>query len=477
VVDEVNACVRAYVRQHALIAAGNTVVVAVSGGADSLCLLHVLQTLAPDLGCNLHVAHLNHALRPASGADAAFVAERAAELGLPYTVERRDVGALARAQRVSLETAARRARYEFLHGVAAAASAAGIATGHTRDDQAETLLLHLARGSGLGGLAGMPPRRDALIRPLLEVGHAQTVAYCAALGLVPRQDESNLSPAHRRNRIRREALPRLEAIQPAASANIARAARLLAADLALIERLARHALAHAVTRRDGAHVRLSATRLLEAEPELRPHMLRLLLADLLGHAEGFGERDYVRILEAIASGAPRASLALPKGLVLDRHGDEVMIGRATTPPGPVLGNHVLPVPGAVQTEVGLLRAEPATAPDDWAGVPPSVAYLDPAVAGPTLTVRAWRPGDRVRPLGLGGTRKVQDVFIDRKVPRALRGRIPIIEGPRGIAWLAGLCVSEAYRAGQGAAAVRLTWWPMEPPEGTCYTGASAQCSI
>jgi tRNA(Ile)-lysidine synthase len=139
-----------------------------------------------------------------------------------------------------------------------------------------------------------------------------------------------------------------------------------------------------------------------------------------------------------------------------------MIGRPATPRPPVLGDHVLPVPGAVQTAAGLLRAELATAPHDWAGVPPSVAYLDPAATGPMLTVRAWRPGDRVRPLGLGGTRKVQDVFVDRKVPRALRGRIPIVEGPRGIAWIAGLCVSEAYRTGQGAAAVRLTWRPVEP---------------
>jgi tRNA(Ile)-lysidine synthase len=294
------------------------------------------------------------------------------------------------------------------------------------------------------------------------VSHAETVAYCAALGLVPRQDESNLSPAHRRNRIRHEVLPRLEAIQPAASATIARAARLLAADLALIERLARHALAHAVTRRAGTHVTLSATRLLEAELELRPHMLRLLLDDFLGQAEGFGERHYMRMLEAIASGEPSVSLSLPKGLVLERRGDDVMIGRPTAPHPHVLGDHVLPVPGTVQTAAGLLCAELATAPDAWAGVPPSVAYLNPAAAGPTLTVRAWRPGDRVRPLGLGGTRKVQDVFVDRKVPRALRGRIPIVEGPRGIAWIAGLCVSEAYRTGQGAAAVRLTWRPVEP---------------
>ena len=118
--------------------------------------------------------------------------------------------------------------------------------------------------------------------------------------------------------------------------------------------------------------------------------------------------------------------------MLERRGDDVMIGRPAAPRPPDLENHVLPVPGTVQTAAGLLRAELATAPDDWAGVPPSVAYLDPAATGPTLTVRAWRPGDRVRPLGLGGTRKVQDIFVDRKVPRALRGRIPLVDGPRGI---------------------------------------------
>src|SRR5256714_14648935 len=128
VVEEVNAYVRAYVLRHALIAAGDTVVVAVSGGADSLCLLHVLHTLAPDPGCSLHVAHLDHALRPTSEADAAFVAASAAELCLPYVVERRDVGALARTQRVSLETAARLARYDLLHDVAAATGAASAAT-------------------------------------------------------------------------------------------------------------------------------------------------------------------------------------------------------------------------------------------------------------------------------------------------------------------------------------------------------------
>jgi tRNA(Ile)-lysidine synthase len=122
-----------------------------------------------------------------------------------------------------------------------------------------------------------------------------------------------------------------------------------------------------------------------------------------------------------------------------------------------LGHYILPIPGWVQTEAGMLRAEPATAPRDWSSVPAQVAYLDAAACGPALTVRAWRAGDRLRPLGLGGSRKVQDLFVDRKVPRAERRRIPIVEGPRGIAWVAGVCVGAEYRVEQGAPALRLVW--------------------
>lgn len=446
------------VQRHALIAPGDTVVVAVSGGADSLCLLYVLHALMPRLACHLHVAHLDHALRPASADDAAFVAARSAALGLRCTVERRDVATLGRERRLSVETAARTARYAFLRTVAAELGATTIATGHTLDDQAETLLLRLARGSGLNGLAGMRPRRDDVIRPLLEISHAETSAYCAALGLQPRDDESNHSPAHDRNRVRHEALPRLAAIQPAATANIARAARLLAADLALVERLAGRALDDAVTRRDGDRITLSVARWSTAEPELRPHMLRLLLIRLLGQAEGFDERHYALIRDALDPWTRDAALTLPKGIVLRRHDDVAVLG-APAAPLPPLDDATLPVPGAVVTAAGTLRAERACAPSDWSTVPASVAYLDAAAAGAALQVRAWRRGDRLWPLGCAGTRKVQDIFVDAKIPRALRQRIPIVTGARGIAWIAGLCSGEAYRVAPGTAAVRVIWSP------------------
>ncbi len=473
--------VGAYIERHALIAPGDTVVVAVSGGADSLCLLYLLHALAPALGCGLHVAHLDHALRPDSAADATFVAARAVALDLPCTTRRQDVASLARQRRLSPEHAGRLARYAFLREVAAAVAApvdpprlTPIATGHTRDDQAETLLLNLARGSGLAGAAGMLPGRAGVVRPLLEVTRAETEAYCAAHGLAPREDESNRSPRYARNRLRQEVLPLLEAVQPSARANLAHAARRLAGDLALIERLAASALDRAMTVQPGPQldrssapddfpsplaVQLRVEGWAAAEPELRPHMLRLLLRRILGHAEGFGEREYAAMLRALAPAAPSMTLTLPKGLVLTRRGAGAVLGPPSSPVA-ALGAYRLPIPGLVRTPAGVVRAEYASPPEDWRGLPPHEAYLDRAAAGTELVVRGRRPGDRVRPLGLGGTRKVHDVLIDRKVPWAQRGHIPIVDGPRGIAWVAGLCIGEPYRVlAAGNLAVRLVWEP------------------
>ncbi len=465
--DNIVSRVRDYILRHAIFADKDAVVVAVSGGADSLCLLYILHGLGAALKLRLHVAHLDHALRPGAGDDAAYVAAQARVLGLPYTVERVDVAGLARRECLSIETAARAARYGFLRAVAAQTGTRIIATGHTRDDQAETVLMSLARGSGLNGLTGMAPRRADIARPLLEISHAETLAYCAARGLTPREDESNTSRLYRRNRVRHDVLPTLDKIYPNAGANIARAARLLAGDLALIEQLARRALDAAIVNVDAAIVNVDATRATlsaarwgTAEPKLRPHMARLLLRGLLGSAAGFNERAYHAIEEACAPDAPDTTLTLPKGLTLARHGDVVTLGQVERSRAPVvLRDTVLPVPGMVDTEVGRLRAGMVTAPRDWTAIPANVAYLDPHAAGPALIVRAWRAGDRVRPLGMAGTRKAQDLFVDRKVPRAARQRVPIVEGARGIAWIGGLCVSEDYRVEQGAEAVCVTWEP------------------
>ena len=228
---------------------GAPLVVGVSGGADSLCLLHALhalRALAPELGLRLHVAHLDHGLRATSAADAAWVRALCVAWELPCTLDRCDVRALAEREGRSLEDAARQARYRFLAQVARQVGARAVAVGHTADDQAETVLLHLIRGTGLEGLAGMAP--DAawplpdeqgtdglrLLRPLLALTRADTEAYCAAVGLTPRQDESNRDLAYARNRVRLELLPLLRELNPGITATLGRTAAAIAGDVAAL---------------------------------------------------------------------------------------------------------------------------------------------------------------------------------------------------------------------------------------------------
>jgi len=260
--------VRHTIETHGLLAPGDGIVVGVSGGPDSLCLLHVLLRLREEYRLRLHVAHLNHGARGAE-ADAAaeFVASLAAEWGLPVTVERQDVPALARAHKLAFEEAARRVRYAFLARVAGEAGAHKIAMGHNGDDQAETVLMHLLRGAGLAGLRGMLPitpitdyrllepfiqypisnlQPPAIIRPLLQVSRSEIEHYCTDHDLAPRFDRSNLDTTYFRNRLRHELLPLLETYNPNVHTRLRHTAAVVAADYELLIQLREQAWAEVV---------------------------------------------------------------------------------------------------------------------------------------------------------------------------------------------------------------------------------------
>ncbi|MDE3230057.1 MAG: tRNA lysidine(34) synthetase TilS, partial [Chloroflexota bacterium] len=320
---EAAAVVARAVAGGALWPAGATVVAAVSGGADSLCLLGTLLALreARQSGApgEIVVATLDHGLRGAAGAeDARWVAELAASLGLRCIAGQVDARAHAKARRLSPEDAARRLRYTFLRRVAGEVGAARIALGHTLDDQAETVLLHLLRGSGLDGLAGMRPLRGDLARPLLELTHAQTVAWCAARGWLPREDVTNRDERYLRNRVRRRLLPLLEAYNPGVRRTLARNAAYIADDLALLEALTDEAWAEAVVGEDAARIELRLASLREAAPALRRRLLRRaarrLASDDATEAGGLEARHMALIERLIAGGRTGAMLTLPDDL-------------------------------------------------------------------------------------------------------------------------------------------------------------------
>lgn len=298
--QQIRESVRRFAHDHDLLRPGS-LVVAVSGGTDSTALLLLLADLAPDLGLVLHVAHFDHRVRRTGPADAQFVSDLAARVGATIRAGRAEAP-------LKSEDDARRARYAFLERVAADRRAFGVATGHTRDDQAETVLLHLTRGSGIGGLAGMRPSRDGIVRPLLCVSREDTAAVCAAAGITPREDPTNRSLRFARNRIRRRVLPELARINPQAPAALARLAD-AAADLASSQRSRAAALLDAA-QRDGS-IDLDA---LGADGALREEALALAWERATGHVLAARHRDAVAA--QVARGDGHGSLDLPGGRLI-----------------------------------------------------------------------------------------------------------------------------------------------------------------
>src|SRR4030042_1757812 len=280
-----------FVRRYNLAPQQGKLVVAVSGGPDSVCLLHLLNQLKAELGITLHAAHLNHMLRGHdSDADAVYVVELCANMGVPVTVERRDVSAYQEEQHCSLEEAERQVRYTFLQEVAVSLGADRVAVAHTADDQAETILLHLVRGSGLRGLRGLQPlsfwntasgEKLTVVRPLLEVRHSETEAYCRIHQLSPCNDTSNMSPIFLRNRMRQELLPLLEKYNPSINEALLRPGHLLDDDYSFIEEMAAPLWAE-VASREQASLVLNSAKLSSLHPSLQRYLLRRALEEFLG---------------------------------------------------------------------------------------------------------------------------------------------------------------------------------------------------
>lgn len=310
--EQIRDAVRRFALEHDLLKPGG-IVVAVSGGVDSTALLLLLADLAPDLGLVLHVAHFDHRVRRTGAADAQFVSDLAAKAGATIRLGRADTPPQS-------EDDARRARYAFLERVAAERRANAIATGHTRDDQAETVLLHLARGAGIAGLAGMRPARAGIARPLLCIGRAETAAVCAAAGITPREDPTNRSLRYARNRIRRRVLPELARINPQVTSALARVAE-AAADIAGSRRDRATALLDA-SMRDGT-IDLDA---LGADDALREEALAVAWERATGHVLTARHRDAVAAQAARGDGA--SALDLPGGrFIRERRSARIQVER------------------------------------------------------------------------------------------------------------------------------------------------------
>jgi tRNA(Ile)-lysidine synthase len=439
---------------HGLLAPGERVVAAVSGGPDSVVLAAALAALAQEAERRyaLHVAHLDHGLRGAEAeADARFVRDLADRLGLPATISRRAVPALRR-RGESLEAAARRVRYDFLDDVAEQTGAAAVAVGHTRDDQVETVLFRLLRGGSLGDLGGMPIvrplRRGAatrLVRPLLELGRQEVLAFLSGRALAAREDRTNRDLRYTRNRIRLELLPLLEwGFNLEVRANLL---RLAAAARVVRERLAQQAgdlLGHPRVRQTEGAVELPAALLASTDAEVRAEVLRRAVERLSAAPTlSRGAQGSIERLLATAGSAKWAPLG---GGVRARRVFDRLVIEAADEQAAAHDDEVFPLARTGRTELPRLGAALEAAEEDVpaTGVRRGAdeALLDLAALQDDLVVRTRRPGDRLRPLGAPGVRKLQDLFVDRKVPAAERDRVPLVCDAAGLLWVAGHVVAE-----------------------------------
>jgi tRNA(Ile)-lysidine synthase len=406
-----------------------TVVVALSGGLDSVVLLHLLRF---ELAIDVRAAHFDHAMRPASGADALWVRGLCRAWDVPLETARAEDAPRS-------ESAARELRYTFLDAAADRVGAALIATAHHADDQAETVLFRLARGTGLKGLAGIPARRGRIVRPLLPFTRAELAAYAAGRHLRWREDESNRSPRFARNRIRHRVLPELERIRPGATRRIARIARSAAAAERAWHTITVAAAAAVIEHADESEIVLARDRLLAYDPHVRARVIRHLLDRLGSRPDRAGTRSAMAF---ISSGGSGGGVELAGGVRLERDFDRLTLRHGSEEPQQA--DVVLRItdagPGGGTFAAGGRTYVARWAPAGQGAPTGSVARFDPSSVCFPLELRTWRPGDRIR-LAYG-SKKLKRLFQERRVPRRRRASVPVLADRAGaVLWVVGLARS------------------------------------
>ncbi len=441
--------VRETIAEHHLIEAGDVVLVAVSGGADSVALLALLGDLRTELGITLHGVHVNHCLRPDAADDAAFVRTLATSFDIPVTVESIDVTTLARRERRSLEDAGRMARYRVFAQVASDVGARRVATAHTWDDQVETVLMRVLQNARWETLAGIPSARPLgsamVVRPLYKLPRADLHGFLHARGILWREDPTNRDQRIFRNWIRHAMRPTLAREHPQVGMVLSQVSEVVAANEAFLHTLTLAAWARLV-RRTGTGLALPLQEFRRLSLAVQRRLVGVAIEAIPGTTRPTSRGQEAKVIWLGTKASAGAEVDL--GSCLVRRGYEMLEFLPHLPAAPRV-RYRLPVPGTVTAEAfGMVVTAELVAEGQGGALPPTAreVSLDAASIGTPLEVRPWRPGDRFVPLGLVGRKKLQDFFVDTKVPRWDRSRVPLLVDEHGqIVWVIGHRLAETAR--------------------------------
>jgi tRNA(Ile)-lysidine synthase len=434
------------IQRHGMIRPGDGVVAAVSGGPDSTALLHILNTLKAEMEFWMVPAHLDHRLRRESGKDAEFVREMSRELGMEARIRSVDVGEIAARRGMSIEEAGRSARYAFFEEIRASTGAGVIATAHHADDAFETFFLRIFRGSSLQGLTGIAPTRGCIVRPLIETSRARIMRFLEDQGIPYRIDPTNLDVSSDRNFIRNRLIPAIEEHFPNFRSPLERTVELLGEEEQFVNERAKELYSQAVSRSD-AGLEMSIRDLRSAPMVLASRAILLALYAFSGPDVRWTRCHVRAIWRLLRSASPSGMAHLPGDILAAREYDRLLLSRGTTAESApqreieIFELGTVEVPGTGHILSLQLLERQGIRPEEYDGI--TAAAFDADKVPFPLTIRNPRPGDRFRPWGLNGTRKLKKVLIDLKIPQSLRKSLPLLLKGDEILWIPGVRRSDA----------------------------------
>lgn len=447
----------ATISEHNLIKSGEKIVVAISGGPDSVCLLHVLQSVSKQLNFKIYAVHINHMLRgKESDHDEKYTLQLCSELGIEAYSFSHDIAEISKAQGMSLEEAGREIRYKELNDFAEKHGITKIAVAHNKNDQAETVLMHIIRGSGLKGLTGMEYISGKIIRPLLDIERSEIEKYCESNSLKPRTDSSNLTTDYTRNKIRIELIPHInKQYNVDLTENICRMAHLTSFDNDFIEKCANHAYEACVESSAKEFISLKLDMLKQYHPSILRNVLRKSIFDAFGSIKGIENIHIEDLVKLIGKSKTSSVIQLPKNIRVRISYNILEIFKEKNPSKAQAYCEVINAPGSLYLDAQhlLIKSSIEHIGDDFNNYvnknPGSMTqFFDYDVMTKGIHIRSRRSGDIFKPLKSTGTKKLKEYFIDKKIKQEIREIIPIVAAENEVIWIVGYRISDKFKVAE-----------------------------